>query len=851
MHYAFYTEQELAVYPIALLTSFLQPTEIRKAYIDPYGMYADDIIILDLLQDHTKKKTPASLIKQYIVEELIPALINVQAQYLIVTDAEYFKVLTRKPQAELFLGYVVDCVYGPWKVVYAPSHRSIFYDPVKTTAKIGQAVVAMKQHVLATYVPPGSNIIHSASYPSSPDDILAWLLELHKHPVLTCDIETFSLKPPTSGIGTITFCWNQHEGVAFAVDLLDPDGATKVRAGLKEFFETYQGKIIYHRATFDIHILIYQLFMTDLLDTAGLLYGLEIMMRDWECSQIITYLATNSCARNELGLKKQAREFAGNYAKEDIKNIRVVPLPELLEYNLIDGLATWFVFNKNHPIMIADQQEDVYQNIFKPAAMDIVQMQLTGLPVDIKKVAHARKVLERDEQKALAKITGVRLVNRYTHRLNAQWVIKKNSELKIKRVSLADANETFNPNSAPQLQDLLYKFLALPEIATTDTGLPSTDQDTLAALKNHTSDPEVIDLLDGIIEFKAVNKILTAVIPALEGAFLAPDGWHYVLGNFNIGGTLSGRLSSSEPNLQNLPATGTKYAKLIKQCFVAPPGWIFVGLDFDSLEDKISALTTKDPNKIKVYTDGYDGHSLRAYAYFGQHMPDIDPNDVQSINSIEKKYKPYRQNSKAPTFALTYQGTKNTLMVNCGFSPQLAQEIFDKYHEMYAVSDQWVNAQLAQASKVGYVTVAFGLRLRTPLLAQTIRGTRKTPYEAEAEGRTAGNALGQSWCLLNNRAASEFMSQARKSPYRLDIRPGAQIHDAQYYLIRDDIDTLLYTNDKLIKAVSWQQDPLIAHPAVKLSGKLLIFHPDWSVENPIPNNATKSEIFSIIDDLPT
>lgn len=56
---------------------------------------------------------------------------------------------------------------------------------------------------------------------------------------------------------------------------------------------------------------------------------------------------------------------------------------------------------------------------------------------------------------------------------------------------------------------------------------------------------------------------------------------------------------------------------------MAPDGWIFAGLDFASLEDRISALTTKDPNKLKVYTDGYDGHSLRAHSYFGDQMPDI------------------------------------------------------------------------------------------------------------------------------------------------------------------------------------------------------------------------------------
>ncbi|TGW14442.1 hypothetical protein EIL50_05525, partial [bacterium NHP-B] len=93
----------------------------------------------------------------------------------------------------------------------------------------------------------------------------------------------------------------------------------------------------------------------------------------------------------------------------------------------------------------------------------------------------------------------------------------------------------------------------------------------------------------------------------LEATYCEEDGAYYIFGNFNLGGTVSGRLSSSGPNLQNIPSSGTPYAKMIKKCFVAPPGFIFVGADFASLEDRISALTTRDPMKLKVYTDGYDG----------------------------------------------------------------------------------------------------------------------------------------------------------------------------------------------------------------------------------------------------
>lgn len=221
--------------------------------------------------------------------------------------------------------------------------------------------------------------------------------------------------------------------------------------------------------------------------------------------------------------------------------------------------------------------------------------------------------------------------------------------------------------------------------------------------------------------------------------------------------------------------------------------------------------------------------------------------DVDQINSIAKKHKPLRQESKVPTFALTYDGTFNTLMTGSGFDIRKAKMVEARYHELYKVSDDWVSAKLDEASRVGFVTVAFGLRVRTPLLKQVIRKTRATPYEAEAEGRSAGNALGQSWCLLNSRAHMAFMITVRKSKHRLDIRPCSQIHDAGYYLIRDDVVVVKFANDNLVKEVFWQEHPDIQHDEVKLGGKLGIFCPHWGNEITLPNHASVSVIFSTID----
>ena len=185
------------------------------------------------------------------------------------------------------------------------------------------------------------------------------------------------------------------------------------------------------------------------------------------------------------------------------------------------------------------------------------------------------------------------------------------------------------------------------------------------------------------------------------------------------------------------------------------------------------------------------------------------------------------------------------MVANLGIPEDKAKQIEANYHELYKVSDTYVQSRLMQASKDGYVEVAFGLRVRTPLLKQVIFNGAKMPYEAAAEGRTAGNALGQSYGLLNNRAAVEFMQKVWASKYRLDIKPVALIHDAIYVLIKDDVEVVEWANRELIKSMQWQELPEIRHPTVKLGAALDIFWPDWAHPTTLPNDADQETILKV------
>lgn len=620
-------------YKICFLVNTINVEKIKKEYLS--SLDVKDILVLDL-PTKEKGKVTAKEYKEYW-NTLKETFNNYNVEYVVVCNGDAYKAFTKSPKAEVNLGYIK--LVDNRKILYVPDYKMVFYDPEKTRAKINRSISSLKDDMNGMYHPPGT-IQYNSTYPKIPSEIKEELFKLLPCDKLTCDIETFSLRPHLAGIASIGFAKNQEEGIAFSVDLFADCPNKEVRQILKEFFEQYQGTLIFHNIAFDATVLVYQLYMSDIADTKGCLEGIKILLKNFEDTKLIAYLATNSCAGNELGLKALAQEFAGNYAQEEIEHVEKIPEAQLLEYNLKDCLSTWFVYNKYKPIMLKDNQESIYKNLFLPCIKDIVQMQLTGFPLNMKRVLEVEQILKEDQQNALKGIEESPVIKNFIDVMKQEWVEQRNSVLKKKRVTLEDATKvTFNPRSHPQLQRLFYEELGLPVINMTAKCLPSTDSDTLKALQNHTDNEEIKKILQSLVDFYAVDKILTAFIPAFKDAVYSPKlDWHFLIGNFNLGGTVSGRLSSNRPNLQQLPATGTKYAKLMKSCFQTPKGWCLCGLDFNALEDHISALLTKDKNKLKVYTDGYDGHCLRANSYWPELMPDIQE-QLKVLNKEGKIYK--------------------------------------------------------------------------------------------------------------------------------------------------------------------------------------------------------------------
>ncbi len=178
-----------------------------------------------------------------------------------------------------------------------------------------------------------------------------------------------------------------------------------------------------------------------------------------------------------------------------------------------------------------------------------------------------------------------------------------------------------------------------------------------------------------------------------------------------------------------------------------------------------------------------------------------------------------------------YAGTWHTLVNKGGLPEEEARSVEQAYKDTYQVSIQWTADKVAEAADTGYVSLAYGGRLLTPILAQTVLGNSATPYEADAEARSAGNALTQSYCYLNIDTLVRFMEKVWKTKYRYEVLPIASIHDNNLFTIKDSYASVKFFNDEYIRCLQDYSIPLLKHPIIKLSGNAEIMHYDWS--NPV------------------
>ena len=584
----------------------IKESDLIKEHLDYY--YKDNYVAIGIPVD-AKGKDRKELMDE--IQELYPPF-----KVVICANTDMFKTIT-KIHHKGKDGIACDSPLG--KTFIVPNWRAIIYDSNQETRL--KFIMERVEEFLNTGMSSilGSNVLQNTKYYLEGDDYSNGFKELYNHDALTVDIETTSLHHYNGVILSIAFSWNIHDGIAMQVS-----DNPKIKELLKEFFLNYKGKKIFHNASFDTMFLIYHCFMKNLEDWNGMLEGLHCIFNNLEDTKIIAYLALNTCTTTSLSLKDLSHEYTGDYAQSDIDDCSKIPMERLLPYNVTDTCATWYVYDKYKPRMIQDQQEEIYNTLLLPSLKTLVETQLVGFRLNPKKVEDLAANLYTDQYMLQDKLKKNKLISTFEEQLKKELVFEYNNEHKKKKKTVEDFNYwCFNFNSDLQVRKFLYNYLQLPVIDLTKSKQPSTSTETLEKLLHHTQDNDIKEALNAFFELSKVTKIITAF---LDNFTNAPEinNLKGLYGNFNLCGTKSGRLSSSNPNLQQLPSTGSPYAKPVKKIFTAPKGYVFCGADQRSLEDHISALITKDPQKLLVYTDNYDGHCLRSFSYYKEQMPDIE-----------------------------------------------------------------------------------------------------------------------------------------------------------------------------------------------------------------------------------
>ena len=565
----------MSTFPVSILIkpSNLHKRDITTYYIKPLveqGMKEEEFIAWELKYDD-KGKAPVKLIVSYL-ETLLKAVKQVGSKYLLVADGAYFKKLTNERKTETAYGYVKPCTikgYEDLQIILVPNFAGLFYNPA-IQSKIDLGLNALATAYKQKPITIGKNALRDVTYIKHDDpmyfkrvqDALDYLKQFKK---LTIDIEGFSLEFYKAGIGTISFSWDKHSAITIQVDYdLFPFTSNdvpfygeqwdnqKVKALLKRFFMDYKGTSIYHNIGYDGKVLVYELFMgKDFFNYPGMMRGIETICRDFEDTKLITYLATNSCAGNTLGLKQNTHEFTGHYAQddEDIKDIRRIDLDPLMEYNAIDTCATFYLYEKYWDKMIDDLQQETYESIFKPSVKVIMQMELTGVPISMERVLEVEKELTGVRDGLHTKLKANPIIKKLWYVLRQKESDKAHAKWKKKTASIEDFNYVeFNPGSDQQLQILLHEVMGYDVIDKTKSGAPSSGGDTLKKHLARATDPDEIVVLESLIGLGEVSILINTFINAFKNSsILKDDGWHYLHGNFNLGGTVSGRLSSSKP----------------------------------------------------------------------------------------------------------------------------------------------------------------------------------------------------------------------------------------------------------------------------------------------------------------
>ncbi len=506
----------------------------------------------------------------------------------------------------------------------------------------------------------------------------AWLERLQRAPLFAFDTETDALDYRRARLVGLSFAVETGEAAYVPVahryrGAPAQLGREEVLEALRPLLEDPRRPKLGQNLKYDWHVL-----ANHGLELAGIAH--DTMLESYVLNSASGRHDMDSLAVRELGLATvKFEDVAGKGAKQI--TFDQVPLEQAADYAAEDADVTLRLHQALWPRLTAEPSlQRVYQEIEIPLVPVLATMEHNGVLIDAGLLQQqSRELAERMEE--------------------------------LERSAHAEAGVDFNLGSPKQLQEILFERLALPVQRKTPTGQPSTAEDVLQELALSYELPRLI------LDYRSLSKLKSTYTDKLPAQINAETGRVHT--SYHQAVAATGRLSSSDPNLQNIPVR-TEVGRRIRQAFIAPPGCVLVAADYSQIELRIMAHLSRDRGLLAAFAGGEDIHRATAAEVFGATPEAVTPEQ--------------RRSAKAINFGLIYGMSAFGLARQLGIDRESAQAYVDRYFARYPGVSEFMERTRRLAREQGYVETVYGRRLYIPDIRAS-NGQRRQYAE-----RTAINA---------------------------------------------------------------------------------------------------------------
>ncbi len=520
---------------------------------------------------------------------------------------------------------------------------------------------------------------HRAAYECILDDsqLSAWLEKISQSAQVAFDTETTSLDPMTTELVGMSFSVANGEAAYLplahrypgAPDQLDR-AATLAR--LKHWLESERPQKIGQNLKYDRHVLAnlgiqlsgvaHDTLLESYVAESHMPHDLDSLAARYTGLHTLSYQDVTGKGAKQISFDQVSVDTATTYAAEDADVTLRVHEALYPQIEASPGLKT------------------VYQDIELPVSEILFRIERTGV------------LLDRD-------------------RLAAQGRQLGESMLALESRAFQLAGRPFNLNSPKQIQEIFFTEMKLPVIKKTPGGQPSTDEDVLETLSADYPLPKVL------LEYRGLAKLKSTYTDKLPLMINPKTGRVHT--SYSQATAVTGRLASSDPNLQNIPAR-TAEGRRIREAFIAPPGSVIISADYSQIELRIMAHLSNDAGLLKAFAEDRDIHTATAAEVFGVPLEDVGADQ--------------RRMAKVINFGLIYGMSAFGLASQLGLERSAAQAYIDRYFARYPGVADYMQRTREQARSQGYVETVFGRRLYLPEI------NSKNPARRQGAERAAINA---------------------------------------------------------------------------------------------------------------